>query len=352
MNKKQVLRFIGFMLCVVLLVGSLTYVALQQPDFAQTQDRFDDFKKFEDNTVDVIFTGTSGIDRYYISAQGFEDYGITAYPLTSDAQSAWLAVNMIEEAKRTQNPQLVVIDMRPFTTMYNKKVESIEAGVRYVTDTNCLSLKNRINAIEKSLTKLQTIAPDHKFDKKSFYLPLMKHHSAWASIEEFIDEYAFAQLGFYMSPTRTVVTTPAFEDLTGVVSSKTDLHPVAQESLNELLDYLDTQEFEVLFINTPQGRSESEMSTNNKLCDILESRGYKYLMCKIDETYDLENDFYNSGHVNYYGATKFTDYFAQYLKDNYDLPDRREDTNCEYWYGHNDQIIDTVSLWAQQAEEE
>lgn len=60
MNKKQVLRFIGFMLCVVLLVGSLTYVALQQPDFAQTQDRFDDFKKFEDNTVDVIFTGTSG----------------------------------------------------------------------------------------------------------------------------------------------------------------------------------------------------------------------------------------------------------------------------------------------------
>ena len=50
MNKKQVLRFIGFMLCVVLLVGSLTYVALQQPDFAQTQDRLNKKKKFEDNT--------------------------------------------------------------------------------------------------------------------------------------------------------------------------------------------------------------------------------------------------------------------------------------------------------------
>ncbi len=351
MNKKQVFRMIAFLLVVVVLIAGLTTLVLQQPDFAQTQDRYDDFKKFEKNTVDVIFTGTSGIDRYYISAKGFEDYGVTAYPLTSDAQSAWLSVNMLEEAKRTQDFKLAVIDMRPFTTKYNKKIQSIEAGVRYVTDTNCLSLKNRLNAIGKSLPKLQTLAPDHEFDKKSFYLPLIQHHSAWENMQEFIDEYAYADLGFYMSPTRTVVTTEAFEDKTGQVDTRQPLHPVAEESLNELLDYLDTQDFEVLFLNTPQGRSEEEMALNNSLCDILSERGYKYLMCEITDDYDMEKDFYNSGHVNFYGAEKFTDYFAQYLKDNYELTDRRNDENCEYWTGHYDSIKDTVAAWEKEAKE-
>ena len=178
MNKKQALSMVLFFVMVVALVSSLTAVALMQPDYAQTDDRFDDFKKFEKNTVDVIFTGTSGIDRYYIPAKGFEDYGITAYPLTSDAQPAWLVKNMLVEAEKRQDPKLVVIDMRPFTTQYNKKIGSIETGVRYLTDGNCLSLKNKVEAIEKSLKKLKTLSPDTDFDRKTFYLPLIKHHGA------------------------------------------------------------------------------------------------------------------------------------------------------------------------------
>lgn len=343
---------IAFLLVVVALVSGITAVALMQPDYAQTDDRFDDFRKFEDNTVDVIFTGTSGIDRYYIAAKGFEEHGITAYPLTSDAQPAWLTVNILIEAVRHQSPKLVVIDIRPFTTQYNKKIGSIETGVRYLTDGTCLSPVNRFNAIETSLVKLQTLSPDTDFDRKTFYLPLLKHHGAWQSIDEFVDEYAYAQLGFYMSPTRTVVTTEAFEDVTGEVTKRGQMHPVAQESLNQLLDYLDTQSYDVLFLNTPQGRSEEEMSTNNTVCDILDERGYKYLICEIDDTYDMESDFYNSGHVNYYGAEKFTEYFAQYLLDNYELEDRREDENCEYWYGHYDAIKDTVVQWEKEKEAE
>ncbi len=352
MSKKQVLRFVAFMLVVIALIGSLTAVALLQPDFAQTSQRFDEFNDFEDDTVDVIFTGTSGIDRYWIAAKGFEEYGITAYPLTSDAQPAWLATNMLEEAVRNQSPKLVVIDMRPFTTQYNKKISSIETGVRYLTDGHCLSFFNKVDAIEKSLDKLETLAPDEEFDRLTFYFPLIKHHGAWASVDEFVDEYAFSELGFYMSPSRTIVTTEAFEDTTKETEDLGQLHKVAEESLNELLDYLDKQEYEVLFINTPQGRGQEEMSTNNKLCDILEERGYKYLICEIDESYDMEADFYNSGHVNYYGAEKFTDYFAQYLLNNYDLQDRREDDNCANWYGHYDVIKDTVAQWEADAQKE
>lgn len=349
MNKMQIIRMVSFLALVAVLVGSLTSVALMQPDYAQTDDRFDDFKKFEENTVDVVFTGTSGIDRYYIPAKGFEDYGITAYPLTSDAQPAWMVTNVLYEAEKRQNPQLVVIDMRPFTTQYNKKIGSIETGVRYLTDGLCLSPKNKVDAIEKSIDKLQTLSPDTDFDRKTFYLSLIKHHGAWESVNEFIDEYAYAELGFYMSPTRTIVTTEDFEDKTAETEKRGALHPVAEESLYELLDYLDTKDYDVLFINTPQGRSEEEMSTNNTLADILKERGYKYLICEIGDDYDKEKEFYNSGHVNYYGALKFTDYFCEYLLDNYDLKDRRDDANCEYWNGHMDSIEDTIAQWEKEA---
>lgn len=352
MNKKQIARMIAFLLVVVLLVSSLTAVALLQPDYAQTDDRFDDFKKFEKNTVDVIFTGTSGIDRYYMPAKGFEDYGLTAYPLTSDAQPAWLVTNVLYEAEKRQDPKLVVIDMRPFTTQYNKKIGSIETGVRYLTDGMCFSPKNKVDAIEKSIKKLKTLAPDKDFDRKTFYLPLIKHHGAWESVNEFIDEYAYADLGFYMSPTRTIVTTDKFEDKTAETTKRGELHPLAYESLMELLDYLDTKDYEVLFLNTPQGRSEEEMSTNNTLADILSERGYKYLICEIGDDYDMEADFYNSGHVNFYGAEKFTDYFAQYLKENYELSDRRDDENCQEWYGHYDSIKSTVKKWEKEAKAE
>ena len=171
-------------------------------------------------------------------------------------------------------------------------------------------------------------------------------------MNEFIGEYAYSELGFYMGPARTIVTTKDFEDKTAETETRGALHPVAEESLNEFLDYLDTKDYEVLFINTPQGRSEEEMSTNNTIADIVSERGYKYLICEIGDDYDKEKDFYNDGHVNYYGALKFTDYFCEYLLENYDLKDRRNDENCKYWEGHMDKIIDAVAMWEETAAEE
>ena len=86
--------------------------------------------------------------------------------------------------------------------------------------------------------------------------------------------------------------------------------------------------------------------------DILTERGYKYLICEMGDDYDREKDFYNEGHVNYYGALKFTDYFSEYLLENYDLTDRRNDENCEYWNGHIDKSSDTVAHWEKEAKAE
>lgn len=353
MNKKQVFRLIAFFVVVALLVLGLQRLVLSQPDITQTEQRYRDFKNFKDGTVDVVITGTSGIDRYWIAAKAFEEYGLTAYPLSSDSQPSWLVKNVIIEAEKTQNPKLVVIDMRSFTSQYGKSLANIEAGARYLTDSKCLSHDNRMDAIDRTLEALGMIAPDKEYDRNTFVFPLVKHHGVWAGLDEFDHEDALSELGYYMCPLRTVKTTKPFEDFSSINEEVGQMHPVTHKYLLELLDYLDEQSYEVLFINTPQGRNLLETSTINAMVEILEERGYRYLIYNITEPYHMEEHFYNEGHVNYHGAEMFTEQFSQYLKEHYNFEDRREDNDCKNWYGHYDRIKQIVAEWeAEQAPEE
>ena len=46
---------------------------------------------------------------------------------------------------------------------------------------------------------------------------------------------------------------------------------------------------------------------------------------------DFDKDYYNSKHVNFIGAEKYTCYLTSYLKDHYDLPDHRGEAGYESW---------------------
>ena len=46
---------------------------------------------------------------------------------------------------------------------------------------------------------------------------------------------------------------------------------------------------------------------------------------------DYSVDFYNENHVNYYGADKYTNFLAKFIKSKYEIPDRRNDSNYSDW---------------------
>ena len=45
---------------------------------------------------------------------------------------------------------------------------------------------------------------------------------------------------------------------------------------------------------------------------------------------DFDKDYYNSKHVNYIGAEKYTRYLAAFLQDRYEIPNRRNDPNYAF----------------------
>lgn len=63
----------------------------------------------------------------------------------------------------------------------------------------------------------------------------------------------------------------------------------------------------------------------------------------ILEVLDIESDYVNSyednSHLNFYGATKFTTFIGNYIKENYDVPDRRDNPAYATWNTYYTQYL-------------
>ena len=97
----------------------------------------------------------------------------------------------------------------------------------------------------------------------------------------------------------------------------------------------------------------------NATASFVQSHGFKVLNCNTYEIceqmgLDWKTDFYNDHHVNYLGAEKYTDFFANYLASHYSLPDRRGDTRYQSWIDGYKYYKDYVSrgiLYSDSGEE-
>ena len=122
----------------------------------------------------------------------------------------------------------------------------------------------------------------------------------------------------------------------------------AAETLEEVLDYCDSLEQDVLFVLSPFSLKEEQAKQFNTVIDTVESRGYTVLNFNTEEMIetldiDWDTDFYNSKHVNYLGAQKYTAYLTAYLAAHYDLEDHRGDSAYQSWEDALDYYRDYVA---------
>ena len=117
--------------------------------------------------------------------------------------------------------------------------------------------------------------------------------------------------------------------------------------LKDLVDYCDTLDADVLFVVAPCSMSYEMGSALNATAAYVEELGADVLNCNSAEIceeigFDWSTDFYNTHHTNYLGAEKYTTYLTTYLKDHYDLPDRRGQGEYEVWQKGYEYYLDFV----------
>lgn len=350
MTKKQVLRFVCFMVATLMLIVLLCDM-FEGSNNSEHEKSMYTYKNLPEDTVDAVFLGTSGVDVFWVAPLAYEEYGLSLYNLAYPAMPAFLYTNIIDEIENMQDTKLILIDIRAFFQS-NTKASTVEVRARRYLDSLPFFSLNRVKAAFKTMDILHNADPENcpKFDA-SYLFSFIKYHTKWAddySIYDNLGGKDHNEGSYYMKDGR-IVKIKTQKKVVFDSSVTKSLDPVSEEALYDLIDYIKEKDLNVLFVDTPQFLAKTELRRASTVYKILEENGMDYLHFYkegSDEfTIDLDNttDFFDASHVNFYGAQKFTRALAEYLKENYDLPDRRESEVAKsFWEGKYDNVLEKI----------
>ena len=324
MTRKQLVQTIIFTGFFLLTLVPVSYIVRTNGD---VKDRFSGFYAEEDNTLDIVMIGSSPVFPYYSAPQLWGETGIAAYPLSSNVQRPAAMKYLVKEAQKTQSPSLYIFEMRMYT-MEDEGLSENMAYTRGVTD-NLKYSKNRVETI-------QALVPETE-ERLSYYIDLFKYHTNWKMFAlpsewgNWRYEKENSLKGFFVKDEVGPTLMPTAGGMEGELAI-----PEEQEAyLRELLQYLQENELQALFIVSPYGISTEDQQMFNYMGGIIEEAGYQFL--NMNNYYEeigivFEEDFADyASHTNAVGAEKCTAFLETYLLSNYQFTDKRGNSRYDSW---------------------
>ncbi len=275
------------------------------------------------NSLDIAYFGGSNVYTSFNSTLAYNLYGYTTGMIATPGQPSVLTKYLIEEVRKNQNPDLYIIELRHIAT---DKTLFYEENIRFVTDHMKFS-KNRIDTINAGLNYLNV----KKDQNVNFYFSFLTYHNSWKSITSLNFLGNLTLYKGYRCGGGTLKTVP--QEKHEWVSETSELDPLHKEILLDLINYVKQNKLNVLFIIPNSNFDDVTMRKINEIIEIVQDYNMPILNFNTVPELDIDfsTDMYNAHHLNVYGATKHTLYFAKYLHDHYDLKDHRKDKKYQSW---------------------
>lgn len=331
MKRNQVIRLVGFLLAVCLTLLSLCSIFKYKTK--QNATRIYKYEELQSNTVDVSFVGTSAVSRAVNGAQAYKEYGLTMYPVASNAAPSWAMKTLIKESFVNQSPSLIAIDLRPF--VIDAKASYDEIRARYLIDCLPFFSLRRLELINDTQKVMKELDDEKSRFDLSYFLSFIKYHSSWSEKNFSIYDSArklSSSMGLFLGKTVSI----RVKEYTGSETAKEGipLDEINERYLYEIFDYIRKNNINVIFVDIPHYCNEKMAARYITLYNILEREGFDYLNFNDEKLQkecglDPKSDWYDNSHLNYYGAEKFTSWFSEYVVKNYDVPDRRNDESFD-----------------------
>ena len=313
-----------FKTIIFLLIFCIIYLTVRRI-FWLAPNPISEFYKEPENSFDIIYTGSSNTYVHFNPVLAYKMYGFKVGLLSSNWQPFVFTEYLIKEARKYHNPSLYIIDLNLVAMDDN-----FYGGgyIRVTTDAMKFS-KNRIDAINAELD-LRGIT---KKQYKDFYFSFLIYHNMWKRLDG-IKESLFANKNLYKGyalTNETIQVKP--QTKWSWTTEKKKMRESNIKILESLIKYIKENNLNCLFTIPKRYIDEETQMNINYVTEILEENGLKYINFNLLEDFkvDYEKDFYNQEHLNTYGSTKYTLYFAKYLKEHYDLPDHRENEQDDSW---------------------
>jgi len=271
----------------------------------------------DESKHEVLFIGDCEVYENFSTITLWEKYGITSYIRGSAQQLTWQSYYLLEDTLKYEKPKVVVFNV--LALKYNEPQS--EAYNRMSIDGMKWS-KSKIDNINASMME------DEKFI--DYVFPILRYHSRWSELTEDDFEHIFTKdlvthNGYYMR----VDVKPQSEFPDPMLLADYTLGDKAMDYLQRMADLCKQEGIELVLIKAPTEYPHWYDEWDQQVVDFAKENDLEYInyIPLQDEIgLDMSKDTYDAGlHLNTSGAEKMSDYFGQWLIDNYDLTDYRND---------------------------
>lgn len=304
------------------------------------RDRVTGFYAEEENTLDIVTTGSSAMYFYFNNPYLWEEYGLTSYNFATPSQSNFLLEELVDEIRKTQDTKLLVVETRKMIVADEKDLNADR--FTFVYD----NMKYSWNRIKMINTLYDTWT-----ERIQAYFDIFTYHDSW-------EEFAQVNLSYYDNEWKhplkgwknyskvTKIEEPVLEETTDAMS----ISEASEEALISFLNKCKEENLQVLFLATPWQISTENQMKNKYIGQMIESYGFQFLDCNLyfeEIGLDVEHDFYDKKHTNLAGSEKVTAFVAEYILEHYDLSTQHSEAVTDDW----DQMLEQYHAEADEIKE-
>lgn len=322
---KNTARILVFVALLAVLLGVLS-------DILEHKDSTMLLEPFLENAqeYDVLFIGDSQVLNGVFPLELYHKYGIASYNMgTGNSRvpvSYWKMINALDY----MTPKLIMLSVTDIDLPEFPCTEGEWLHVAFDGYPMSLNKARAILDLTDRESKDRHGVPYRDIAKELFF-PLFKYHSRWSSLTEndFHPEYNTlkgAEPFVHVSdPDHRFKLADPDACLPEVGSGFAYLRKFIEECQRRNIPLVINQ--------PPYPLSEQSHMGTHTAAKIAEEYGVPMLSFPdMGSVVDYYIDGADPGsHLNPSGAKKLTDYLGRYIKDHYDLPDRREDPAYAHW---------------------
>ena len=327
---KKIISLIILIIIVILILFAISPIFV--PKWVEGGDNYitnivRGFYAEKDNTLDVMFMGNSDMYRGMSPIMLWDEYGIASYSYTSPGQRAWTGYYVLLDALRSQKPDIIVFNMDEIQST----VHSTESCYRKAFDN-----------MQMSSVKLKALNdPTYNFsfsEKISYIFPIFRYHSRVTELtrEDFKNAYGYEQ---YENKGLDMITKiNPYNGGKSYMDDKGESYEFPEKTkkyIDKIVETCEKEEIKLILVEIPSADSWS-YAKSQAISKYAEEKklpfiDFNLLLDEID--FDWTKDTPDGGdHINVFGAEKVTKYMGKYLKDNYNLSDRRKDEDYSSWF--------------------
>lgn len=326
--RKDVLKSIVFITLAVCMIAGLVGMFNNQ-GYTDSRLYVEGFYKEREDSLDAVFIGTSAVTRFWDPMKAWETSGIAVYPYATSAQPFIFIRYLMEEALKTQSPELFIIDLRGCCYSLEKDQQK---GYLWLID-NMPESETR-SKMEDAYFEFYKENWDAPINELPYRFPFLIYRQNWSDIDYWAySKYLFIK-GTCLLPESMLTKVIEESSFPGAAGG---LDQTMIEMLEELMDFIEEANQQVLFVIAPKGEGTNEIyGALNEAQATVEARGFTCLNFNSEDMFeavglDWETDFKDASHTNHFGSVKYTQYIANYLVENYALTDKRGQEDYADW---------------------